>query len=142
MESSKKRQKVLVTGASGYIAGHCINYLLEKNYIVRGTVRSIKDDKKIKHIREINPSKTQDLELIEADLLNPKSWSAAVQGCDYVIHVASPFPTELPKNDQELIKPAVEGSFFSFESITMIHLLIMEFFIQSLNKNKYLRNIS
>lgn len=50
------------------------------------------------------------MELFPADLLKPESIEAAVQGCEYVVHTASPFPLEVPKNEDELVRPAVEGT--------------------------------
>ncbi len=103
---------VLVTGASGYIATHIVQQLLEAGYKVRGTVRSLQDDQKVAPLRNICPSAQHNLELVEADLLNPESWIPAVRGCNYVIHTASPVPWMLqnPNNEDDVIKPAVEGT--------------------------------
>jgi len=99
MEQSSKQTRVLVTGASGYLAGHVVYYLLERDYLVRGTVRSLKDPKKISHLYEIYPSKKDNLELVEADLLDKSGWDAAMKDVDYVLHLASPFPFKIPKNE-------------------------------------------
>ncbi len=53
-----------------------------------------------------------ELELVEADLLNEQSWLAAVKDCTYVLHTASPFPADQPKDENELIKPALDGTLF------------------------------
>ncbi len=53
-----------------------------------------------------------ELELVEADLLNEKSWLNAVKDCTYVIHTASPFPASQPNDENELIKPAMDGTLF------------------------------
>ncbi|EDK31897.1 NAD-dependent epimerase/dehydratase family protein (macronuclear) [Tetrahymena thermophila SB210] len=108
--------RVLVTGASGYLAGHVLYYLLERGYKVRGTVRSLKDPKKINHLYDIYPSQKDNLELVEADLLNKDCWDSAMKEVDYVIHVASPFPNAKPKNEDEIIKPAVEGTTSVYEA--------------------------
>ena len=83
---------VLVTGASGYLACHVIQQLQCEGYRVRGTVRSLKNDKKCQPIRELCPDAKHPVELVETDLLQPETWPAAVAGCSYVIHTASPFP--------------------------------------------------
>ncbi|MBI3769194.1 MAG: aldehyde reductase [Deltaproteobacteria bacterium] len=101
---------VLVTGASGYIAGHCIRELLEHGYRVRGTVRSLGDSRKTEHLRRMATTLGGALELVEADLTSDRGWREAVAGCTYVQHVASPFPAEVPKDEMELIRPAVDGA--------------------------------
>jgi dihydroflavonol-4-reductase len=83
---------VLVTGATGYIAGHCIRELMEHGYRVRGTVRSMKDAGKTEHLRKMASALGGSLELVEANLSADAGWPEAVAGCTYVQHVASPFP--------------------------------------------------
>lgn len=73
-------------------------------------MRSVKDEKKVKHLRDLCPGAKHKLELVEADLTKPETWLGAVSGCKYVHHVASPFPLGNPKTADELIKPAVEGT--------------------------------
>ena len=105
--------KVLVTGASGYISTHIIKQLLESGkYAVRGTVRNLKNEKKVKPLQDLVPSAQIPLELVEADLLKEDTWPAAVAGCDYVLHVASPFIVGKKIRDEmtELIEPAVKGT--------------------------------
>ena len=101
---------ILVTGASGYIASHIVHQLIQQNVKIRGTVRSLSNEKKIQPIRQLAKGKEPLLELVEADLLDKTSWSNAVKGCTYVMHVASPFPSKNPKNEDELISPAVNGT--------------------------------
>ncbi|KAL6728819.1 hypothetical protein Aduo_010554 [Ancylostoma duodenale] len=81
---------VLVTGASGYIASHCVKLLLSEGYRVRGTVRSLKNEKKVAPVRQLQQDDR--LELVEADLLRPDDWPDVVSGCHYILHIASPFP--------------------------------------------------
>ncbi|KAK7478999.1 hypothetical protein BaRGS_00029760, partial [Batillaria attramentaria] len=102
--------KVLVTGASGYIASHVVKQLQEAGHQVRGTVRSVKNTDKVKHLYNLCPYAAHKLELVEADLMDAESWQPAVQGMTYVIHVASPFPMTQPKNEDELIIPARDGT--------------------------------
>ena len=102
---------VLVTGASGFIATHIVQQLLVKGKVkVRGTVRSLKNEEKVKPLQEMVPDATYPLELVEADLMNEESWKEAVGGCSYVYHVASPFPPQIPRDENDIIIPAVEGT--------------------------------
>jgi dihydroflavonol-4-reductase len=77
---------------------------------VRGTVRSLANEAKVKHLRDLYPGSVHKLELVEADLTSPKGWPEAVAGAEFVLHLASPFPLANPKHEDELIKPAVEGT--------------------------------
>jgi nucleoside-diphosphate-sugar epimerase len=105
---SKNKELILVTGASGFVALHVINKFIKEGYKVRGTVRSLKDESKLAPIRRLGTK--DNLELVEADLLNENSWAEAMKGVTRVIHVASPFPMVSPSDENQLIKPAVEGT--------------------------------
>jgi len=100
---------VLVTGATGYAAGHCIGDLLAHGYDVRGTVRNIKATD-ISHLRPAIEQAGGAFELAEANLNADDGWAGAVDGCDYVLHVASPIPFKAPKRPEDLIRPAVGGT--------------------------------
>ena len=109
MESAKPI--VVITGVSGYLGSYVCDYFLKDgSYRVRGTVRDIKNEKKIKPLRDAFGPLFDQLELVEADLLKPESLEKAIEGCTYVVHTASPFPLSAPKNEDDLIKPAVEGT--------------------------------
>jgi len=110
MTTNEAKPLVLVTGATGYIAGHCIRELLEHGYRVRGTVRSLSDPAKTEHLRRMATALGGSLDLVEADLTSDRGWQEAVTGCTFVHHVASPFPAEVPKDENELIRPAVDGA--------------------------------
>ena len=101
---------VLVTGASGFIATHVTQQLLQAGYKVRGTVRDMNNKTKIEPLHKLYPEAEFPLELVEADLMKPESWSKAVEGCKYIMHVASPFPLGNPSHEDEVIKPAIEGT--------------------------------
>ena len=103
-------KKVLLTGISGYIGNHCAVELLKNGYFVRGSVRDLsKSQKIIEAIRkEIDPK--NNLEFCELDLLIDDGWDEAMKGCDFVIHVASPFINIEPKDENEYITPAVDGT--------------------------------
>lgn len=79
--------------------------------MVRGTVRSLSNEKKVGPLKKLKPENAKyELELVEADLTNKESWTEAVKDCTYVLHVASPFPAENPRDEMEVIRPAVEGT--------------------------------
>jgi dihydroflavonol-4-reductase len=100
--------KVLVTGAGGFVGLHTMVQFLQQGYSVRGTVRTESHAQRVKEALSKHIS-TDKLELVLADLLIDEGWSEAVNGCEYVLHVASPFPAEDPKDENELIIPARDG---------------------------------
>jgi len=101
----------LVTGASGYIASWIVKFLLEQGEKVHGTVRSLSDTGKITHLLELQKKFPGQLSLFEADLLNKESFRNAMEGCDIILHTASPFFITKPKDVQrDLIQPALEGT--------------------------------
>jgi len=100
---------VLVTGISGYVGQHTAAELLKAGYRVRGTVRDeAKSASVLKNLEGV--AETKNLEFVIADLLNDKGWDDAVKGCAFVLHIASPFVLAVPKDENELIAPAVEGT--------------------------------
>jgi nucleoside-diphosphate-sugar epimerase len=98
-------QLVLVTGGSGFIGAHCIRRLHEDGYRVRTTVRSLSREPEVRSMAGDGP-----LEMVAADLNEDAGWTDAVAGCDFVLHVASPFPLGQPKHEDELIVPARDGA--------------------------------
>jgi nucleoside-diphosphate-sugar epimerase len=95
---------VLVSGASGFLASHIVKQLQEQGYRVRGTVRSLKDEKKVAPLRKLVENPKYPLELCEADLLDEKGWIDAVKDCKYVIHTASPVPNYVPDDENEVYR--------------------------------------
>jgi nucleoside-diphosphate-sugar epimerase len=102
--------QVLVTGATGFIAGHCIAQLLQAGYAVRGTIRSGTDSTDLQRVFEPFMQTSSRLELVTADLTKDEGWREAVEGCRWVIHVASPVPAGLPKDEREVLEPALNGT--------------------------------
>ena len=101
---------VLVTGASGFLALHTVIQLLEQGYRVRGTMRTLAREGEVREIVAKYVTANDRLEFVTADLLQDSGWAEAVSGCEYVLHVASPFPLFAPKHEDDLIVPAVQGT--------------------------------
>lgn len=102
---------VLVTGGSGFVGSHCIVQLLAAGHRVRTTVRNLKREGDVRGMLKVGGAEPGDrLSFVAADLENDLGWPQAVAGCEYVLHVASPFPEHIPKHENELIVPAREGA--------------------------------
>jgi nucleoside-diphosphate-sugar epimerase len=104
-------QRVLVTGGSGFIAGHCILQLLERGYLVRTTVRSLTREGAVRAVlAEAGMVDGDALSFIAADLTSDAGWAEAVTGCDFVLHVASPVQPGHVENEDDVIVPARAGT--------------------------------
>jgi len=102
-------ERVLLTGATGYVGQHCAAELLKRGFEVVATVRSqAKAGATRAALALVAP--VEKLRFVEADLLSDRGWGDAMTGCTYVIHVASPFVLAEPRNENDLIAPAVEGT--------------------------------
>ena len=102
---------ILVTGGSGFIGSHCILQLLAAGHQVRTTVRSRHREADVRAMLKQGGAEPGDrLSFAVADLEADAGWPEAVAGCEYVLHVASPFPAGVPRNEDELIVPAREGA--------------------------------
>jgi len=103
-------ETVLVSGGSGYLGGRCVVELLRRGYAVRTTVRDLAKEKDVRARVGSQLDPGDRLTVLAADLRSDEGWAEAVAGCDYVLHVASPFPAAQPKDPDELIVPAREGT--------------------------------
>ena len=101
--------KVLITGANGFIGLHTALHFLKRGYNLCATVRTKEQGEKVRQTLA-KPVDTGQLEFIHADLTRDEGWDQAAAGCDFVLHIASPFPTDAPKDENELIVPAREGT--------------------------------
>ena len=101
-------EKVLVTGATGYIGLHCIQQLLDQGYAVNGSVRSLERKNEIYEALKKNNTDTTNLNIFKFDLNNDDGWDEGMEGCDFLIHVASPIALESQSEDF-FVKPAVAG---------------------------------
>ena len=108
-------EKVLVTGASGYIAQHCISELLINGYKVKGSLRDLGKERQVRKSLESELAGTN-LEFCNLNLLKDEGWDEAASDCDYLIHIASPFIIQEPKDENILIEPALRGTLRALNS--------------------------
>ena len=102
---------VLVTGGSGFVGVHSILRLLEDGHTVRTTVRSPAREAEVRAmLRAAGTERADALSFVLADLTADEGWADAVDGCEYVLHVASPFPATVPRHEDDLIVPARDGA--------------------------------
>ena len=101
---------VFVTGISGFIGLYCVKELLNKGYKVKGTVRNSSKQNEVINTFKKNKINIKNLKFKILDLTSDNGWDNAIEGCDFVMHVASPFRIAIPKNEDEMILPAVEGT--------------------------------
>jgi nucleoside-diphosphate-sugar epimerase len=101
---------VLVTGGTGYLGGHTVVRLLADGYRVRTTVRSLGREAELRASVAAGGADPARLEIVRADLSADEGWDAATGGVHHVLHIASPFPASAPADDDEIIRPAREGT--------------------------------
>ena len=101
---------VLVTGATGYVAGWLIKRLLEAGFTVHAAVRNPENTEKLQYLNAIAAQSPGSIHYFQSDLLNPGSYGAAMEGCRVVFHTASPFKMSVEDPENDLIKPAQMGT--------------------------------
>jgi nucleoside-diphosphate-sugar epimerase len=107
----EQKETVLVTGGSGFVGLHAISQLLSKNYKVKATIRNAaRKDEITKTLTATGTASLEDLSFVQADLSTDSNWTEAVEDCRYVLHVASPISTQNPADENEMIRPAVDGA--------------------------------
>ena len=101
---------VLVTGGTGFIGSHALLQLLAAGHDVRATLRNLQREAELRALLRANGADDTRLRCFATDLTRDTGWADAVTGCDYVLHIASPFPAGIPKHEDELIVPARDGA--------------------------------
>ena len=109
-QSARPEGTVLVTGGSGFLGGWCVVELMRRGYDVRATIRDSSREGEVRESLAGELGTADRLAFFEADLSEDAGWDAAIEGCAYVLHVASPFPPKSPKDADELIVPARDGT--------------------------------
>lgn len=104
--------RVLVTGGTGFVGVHCLIQLLAAGHETRATVRNMARESDVRAMLRQGGGNDvgEHLALFRADLNEDAGWGEAIADCDYVLHVASPFPSTVPKDENELITPARDGT--------------------------------
>lgn len=111
MKATSTTERVLVTGGTGFVGIHCVLQLLQNGYTVRTTLRSLNRKQEVLDMLKNGGINTFDnLECIEADLTKDANWEKSMQDCTYVLHIASPIHLKVPKHEDEMIRPAVDGT--------------------------------
>lgn len=105
-----KTKPVLVTGATGYVAGWLVKRLLEEGFTVHAAVRNPDNKDKIQHLDKLAENSPGTIKYFKADLLEEGSYAEAMEGCELVYHTASPFTVAVDDPQKELIDPAVKGT--------------------------------
>lgn len=115
-----KSKPVLVTGATGFVAGWIVKRLLDEGISVHAAVRDPHNKKKIAHLETLSTKSKAAIHFFKSDLLEPGSYDAAMKDCEVVFHTASPFTLEVKSPQKDLIDPAVKGTANVLESANRI----------------------
>ena len=110
MKNIDKTKSVLVTGATGFVAGWLVKKLLEEGMTVHAAVRNPDKQEKVAHLNELAKNSSGKIIYFKSDLLQKGSYQEAMEGCELVFHTASPFTSDFKNPQTELIDPAVKGT--------------------------------
>lgn len=110
MTSIDKNAPVLVTGATGYVAGWIVKELLDAGHTVHAAVRDPDNADKLQHLDALAADAPGDIRYFRAELLTDGAYDEAMAGCEVVFHTASPFTTSVKDPQKELVDPALEGT--------------------------------
>ena len=102
--------RVLVTGGSGYLGSHAVVAAMGAGYDVRTTVRDLSRADQVRAMVATGGADPSGVDVVAADLTDDRGWAEAVDGCDGVLHVASPIPLAQPDDPDDLVVPAREGT--------------------------------
>ncbi|MEZ4921708.1 MAG: NAD-dependent epimerase/dehydratase family protein [Crocinitomicaceae bacterium] len=105
-----RSKPVLVTGATGFVAGWIVKKLLDEGLTVHAAVRNPDNKEKIKHLDELAANAPGSIKYFKSDLLEKGSYAEAMDGCELVFHTASPFVLDVKDPQKDLIDPAVKGT--------------------------------
>ncbi|GMJ06216.1 BRI1-5 ENHANCED 1 [Hibiscus trionum] len=108
MEKQARSKVCCVTGGSGYLGSWLVNKLLQKGYTVHATLRNLNDKSKVGFLKSLPAADTK-LVLFQADFYNPDEFKHAIQGCEFVFHVATPKQTDDTQSSQEIIEATISG---------------------------------
>ena len=115
-----KSKKVVVTGATGFVAGWIIKQLVEAGVCVHATVRDPNDENKVAHLLEISRRGPGEVILFQSNLLEPRSFDDSIAGCSIVFHTASPFLLKFNDAQKDFINPAMHGTQNVLEAVNSV----------------------
>jgi nucleoside-diphosphate-sugar epimerase len=121
MTKIDKTKPILVTGATGYVAGWLVKKLLEEGLTVHAAVRNPNNEEKIQHLNKIAKNSSGTIKYFKTDLLSQGSFAEAMDGCELVFHTASPFTTAVKDPQKDLVDPAVNGTTNVLEQANKSH---------------------
>lgn len=110
MTTIDKTKPVMITGATGYVAGRIVEKLLKEGLTIHAPIRNPDNQEKLKYLNEIADNSDGTIKYFKADLLTPDSYKEAMQECELVYHTASPFATSVKDAQRDLVAPALIGT--------------------------------
>ena len=110
METIDKTKPVLVTGATGYVAGRLVEKLLSEGMTVHAAVRNPSDTEKTKYLDALASSLPGTIKYFKSELLDEGSYDEAMKDCEVVFHTASPFVRSVKDPQKDLVDPAKKGT--------------------------------